>query len=132
MSNDDDAVGYCKPPKSHWFKKGQSGNPKGRSRKPLPSFDDIFLRELTTRVEVTEQGKLKRVMRFELVIKSLIARAIKGQPAAFKMVMEGIDKLPRTSRIEFRNSEAEDRLLEDFRARARTFLAKESNSPRCP
>ena len=34
MSNDNDdyEVGYGRPPKSGQFKKGQSGNPKGRPR----------------------------------------------------------------------------------------------------
>jgi hypothetical protein len=25
-------VGYCKPPRAHQWKRGQSGNPKGRAR----------------------------------------------------------------------------------------------------
>ncbi|WP_298163280.1 DUF5681 domain-containing protein [Brevundimonas sp.] len=32
MSDDDDAVGYCKPPKGSQWKKGQSGNLKGRPK----------------------------------------------------------------------------------------------------
>lgn len=32
--NDDEAVGYGRPPKASQFKKGQSGNPFGRRKKP--------------------------------------------------------------------------------------------------
>ena len=50
---DDDKVGYRRPPKSSRFKKGQSGNPLGSSRKArmrqrqqtLP-FDDLIIDEL--------------------------------------------------------------------------------------
>jgi Family of unknown function (DUF5681) len=44
--DDDNKVGYCRPPKQHQFKKGQSGNPKGGSRKKPRCFDDSRLDDL--------------------------------------------------------------------------------------
>lgn len=45
--DDDDAVGYCKPPKSSRFKKGVSGNPGGRPPKPKLAND---LRSMLERI----------------------------------------------------------------------------------
>ena len=51
MSNVDDRpyeVGNCKPPKHSQFKKGQSGNPKGRKRKA--SIIDMTAREMVSKI----------------------------------------------------------------------------------
>jgi len=37
MEDDDDAVGYKRPPKSKQYKPGQSGNPSGRKKKSRTS-----------------------------------------------------------------------------------------------
>ncbi len=44
---DDDAysVGYCKPPKTSQFKKGQSGNPRGRKHRVSYEEDDFPIRK---------------------------------------------------------------------------------------
>ena len=34
-------VGYCRPPKSGRFRKGRSGNPNGRPKKPDPAIVDL-------------------------------------------------------------------------------------------
>ena len=49
-------VGYGKPPESGRFKKGVSGNPSGRPKKPTDS-DSEWRRELTSKVTVIENGK---------------------------------------------------------------------------
>jgi len=48
--NDDYEVGYKKPPKKGQFKKGKSGNPKGRpagSKNKKTVFNDVLEREIT-------------------------------------------------------------------------------------
>ena len=47
-AEDDDKVGYCKPPKHSRFKPGQSGNPLGRPRKNR-SIETMIKRELDQR-----------------------------------------------------------------------------------
>ena len=46
-TSDSYEVGFGKPPRNTQFKKGVSGNPKGRPKKPL-DFDHELLRESKT------------------------------------------------------------------------------------
>ncbi len=122
--NKDYAVGYCKPPTTTQFQKGKSGDPKGR-RRFLPNFEDVLLRELTTLVELTEGGVHKRIMKFEFFVKSLVARALKGDASAVKQLMLHIEKLPVTAFVEFKTTQAAEKLLEEFRRRAMEYVAKQ-------
>lgn len=68
MSNSDDdyEVGYKKPPKGSQFKKGQSGNPKGRpkgSRNVANIYQDLLEEELN----VTEGGVQKTITALEAI-----------------------------------------------------------------
>jgi hypothetical protein len=63
-------VGYGKPPKGTQFKKGQSGNPSGRSKKdkafkPLSRIVREFLLE---EIEGSMNGKLCKMPRLQAVI----------------------------------------------------------------
>ena len=86
MPDDDDAkVGYKSPPKEHQFKKGQTGNPKGRPRKPRSSEGGINLASI---LEGTANEKIfinGREMSFlEVEIQALQRKAAKGDVAASK------------------------------------------------
>ena len=51
-------VGYGKPPKSGQFKKGVSGNPRGRKKKIVPcSLFEAFQLELSEKSNITNQRR---------------------------------------------------------------------------
>jgi hypothetical protein len=87
MHEDEDyEVGYGKPPKASQFKPGQSGNPKGRPRKPK-DFDGILDRELSQTIRITDGGESKTMTKREVLVKTLINAALKGERAALKLVL---------------------------------------------
>ena len=82
MSKDKDyEVGYGKPPRHTRFKKGQSGNPKGRP-KGVKNFRTDLMEELTETIEVRENGKPVVLSKQRLLLKSITAKALKGDARA--------------------------------------------------
>ena len=61
-------VGYKKPPRNRQFKKGQSGNPKGRP-KDARNFATDFDKELNALIPVTENGKRTRISKRLAIVK---------------------------------------------------------------
>jgi hypothetical protein len=76
-------VGYRKPPRNTQFRKGVSGNRKGRPKKAL-DFHHELLRQSKASVTINENGKRRRVSKHELVIKQLIHKAISGNIPALR------------------------------------------------
>jgi hypothetical protein len=72
----DDGGGYGRPPKHSQFKKGQSGNPRGRPRQASSLKTDLDA-ELQEKVVLTENGKERRITKQRAFIKTLVAAAIK-------------------------------------------------------
>ena len=79
-------VGYCKPPKATQFKKGKSGNPKGR---PKESFRLASLLEeaLNEKVELRDGDQVKRMTMGEVMIRNLLARCAKNDQRAWSAVL---------------------------------------------
>lgn len=88
---DDDAVGYGKPPKHTRFKPGQSGNPRGRPRKNR-SIEDMIKRELDLTIAITEGGRELRISKREAIIKQFVNRAIKGDAKPLQMMLAHLEK----------------------------------------
>ena len=85
--SDDDEVGYGNPPKSTQFKKGQSGNPKGRP-KGSKNLRTLVLDELCELVQVRENDKVTKISKMEAVLKSTMAKAIKGDLGAIRAILD--------------------------------------------
>lgn len=69
---DEDAVGYRKPPKKHRFRPGQSGNRNGRPRKPRPpQRDDSLAAMLDRAAKETVMVNGRSVTLRELEVRSL-------------------------------------------------------------
>ena len=89
--DDDDEVGYCKPPKHSRFKPGQSGNTRGRPRKNR-SIEAMIKRELDQTVVLKEGGREIRLSEREALIKQLVNRAISGDQKPMQLVLSHLEK----------------------------------------
>lgn len=78
-------VGYGKPPKRTQFKKGQSGNPRGRPR-GSHNFSTDAKTVLTKMVTVVVDGKRKRVSAQMANLMRLMDKALSGDAKAMAQV----------------------------------------------
>jgi hypothetical protein len=74
-------VGYAKPPRTTRFKRGRSGNPKGRPNGSRQLATDLAA-ELGERITVREEGRSRRISKQRALIKSLMAKALQGDVRA--------------------------------------------------
>lgn len=74
-------VGYKKPPRHTQFKRGISGNAKGRP-KGAKNFATVLEHELSARIVVTENGKRKRISKREAIAKQTVNKAAAGDHKA--------------------------------------------------
>jgi hypothetical protein len=92
LTEDDDStqeiVGYRNPPHTSRFRKGQSGNPKGRPRgrrRELP-HEAVLGQEVIIR----ENGRERRVTAAEAFILQLTKRGLDGDSAAARAAIDAI------------------------------------------
>lgn len=76
------AVGYASPPKHTQFKKGKSGNPKGRP--PNKVLHTVIEDVLNEKVTLIIKGQKVEMTKKEAVIQQLLNESMKGKSAATK------------------------------------------------
>lgn len=83
-------VGYGKPPKDTRFKKGRSGNPKGRpkGRKNMSTHIEEIL---ASKVIVRENGVSRKLPFREAFVRNLAARALNGTVRDMLSTMSAIE-----------------------------------------
>jgi len=75
------AVGYGRPPVHTRFKKGQSGNPKGR-RKGQRNIHTVVDEALRQRITIREGDRIRSLTKLDGVIVTMVNGALKGDAKA--------------------------------------------------
>ena len=83
-----DRVGYGRPPKHTQFKKGNRANPRGRAASQRSDLADAVRETLSTKVEISQGGRKRRVTRSEANILALFDKARKGDAAAADRLLD--------------------------------------------
>ncbi|MBP0441378.1 DUF5681 domain-containing protein [Tianweitania sediminis] len=111
-SKPDFKVGYANPPKHSQFKKGHSGNPRGRKRRS-ENTNVLLLEDLAELIEVREKnGTTRRITRRHAVIRALVNDAILGRPHARQLLIKVLDIQP--SPEAFTPTKDDEELLQRF------------------
>lgn len=97
------SVGYGRPPEHTRWKKGQSGNPKGR-RKGARGLRSDLRDELAARMTIRINNNSVTDTKQRLMIKALTARAAAGDTRAAEKL---VDMITRIIGVEDENSQAE-------------------------
>lgn len=81
-------VGYKNPPASGRFKKGQSGNPKGRPKKEDRLSWQVLEDILARNVRIKDETGVLEVPTWEAIMRQLVNKAVKGDSKAIKDVIQ--------------------------------------------
>jgi hypothetical protein len=117
-------IGYRRPPAATRFKKGQSGNPKGRP-KGSSNLLTILERELSQAIVVSENGRKKTITRLEAIGKRLISDALQGDRKAQLTLFE-ILKRNGT----FEKTEIDTLLPDNYETLLEDYVAKRQQAGR--
>jgi hypothetical protein len=90
-------VGFGKPPKHTQFQKGHSGNPKGRARGSR-NASTLLDEALSERIIVAENGRRRKVTKFEVVLTQLVNKAAQGEHRSTRLLLEWTERLQLTDR----------------------------------
>jgi len=76
-------IGYRSPPEATRFKKGVSGNPRGRPKGSL-NVATVLTRTLREKVAINENGRRRTVTKLEAALKQLVDKAAAGDLRALR------------------------------------------------
>jgi hypothetical protein len=110
--DDDDAVGYGRPPRRTRFQSGRSGNPKGRP-KGTRGINKMLQDALSRRVRVREDGRARALTVLEVIIRRVVNDAAKMNVKALKLLLSLMDRYGGTSEtaVDMKALSAEDQKI---------------------
>lgn len=90
-----DDSGYKRPPKSGQFRKGKSGNPRGRPKRKKLSNEKELLREILREpMTIRENGVPRTVPKSEAMIRMLVHKGGMGDFQSFQTIRNWLSALP--------------------------------------
>lgn len=120
-------VGFARPPKATQFKKGKSGNPRGRPPKK-PDLYGAFHEALAEKVTVNVGGRPQTVTTQVAILMKLQDMAVSGDVTAGKLVAKIVESMPSATGLTFEQQQQARRtmfaLLDVLKARRE---ARENN-----
>jgi Family of unknown function (DUF5681) len=112
-------VGYGKPPRDTRFKRGQSGNPRGRPP-GAKNLSTLLNEALNESVVVTENGGRKRISKRKAAFKQLVNDAAKGNWRALKLLVDILQDIERRSEPQTEESSfslADEKVIAQLKSR---------------
>ena len=79
--------GYGKPPKKHQFKKGVSGNPRGRP-KGKKSFAALFKQLENEKITVQINGKTEKLTIEQAILKRVMIDSVAGKSSFARLYLD--------------------------------------------
>jgi Family of unknown function (DUF5681) len=121
------AANYRKPPLHTRFKKGQSGNPRGRPKKNLPT---LLVAALNEPVFVTIDGERRKITKREAVITQLVNESAGANLRATKMLIDMMKDIEKKTGTEpppehHRFAPADEEVIKNVVERIRGALLQE-------
>jgi hypothetical protein len=109
-------VGYKRPPHATRWKKGESGNPRGR-QKGTPNLKTELAAELGEIIQIKEGGAPRKITKQRALLKALTAKAIQGDSRAAAIVVNMMMRIldhepPKTEEV--RVSAEDSAIIEAF------------------
>ena len=105
MASDDSGdykVGRGRPPRHTRFKKGQSGNPKGRPR-GSGNFHTLLLRQLNKKVTIVVDGQRKKITLLEAALWQLVNGAATGKLRNIQLLLQMVPSMEKTQKMALRD-----------------------------
>ena len=121
------AANYRKPPLHTRFKKGQSGNPRGRPKKDLPA---LLVAALNEPVFVTIDGERRQITKREAIITQLVNESAGANLRATKMLIDMMKDVEKRTGAEpppepHRFAPADEEVIKNVVERIRGGLLRE-------
>jgi Family of unknown function (DUF5681) len=120
-NEDDYKVGYGKPPRHTRFKRGQSGNPRGRPP-GAKNLSTLLTEALNEPVVIAENGGRRKISKREAIIKQLVNQSAKGDWRAVKLLLDILQDIERRTEPQAEESSFsldDEKVIAQWKARQR-------------